>query len=257
MSLLGYVPVPLPSRGVFYDGKIPDGTVHIRKATVMEECKIQAASSMHSVLNTLISTCCKLPAGMSSGDLLITDRVAILIALRVYTFGPLYDYVYRCQSCGTSQKNTVDFSQDLTVQGPPDDAVEPLLLRLTDADREIGVRQLRGKDEDIIAKSARKVRMANNDEADTSNLTRMALQVVSIDGEDVSDKRDVKEKFISGLTMADAADLRDAVASLESGVDTTVNPICESCGNVNTLAIPVTLEFFRPSRSRFQRASGR
>lgn len=248
-SPIGANAVILPSRGLFYDGKVPDGKVSIRKLTVGEDVILQSTTSGIDVIAKLVAACVTLPNGFQHDRLLVTDRLALLIALRIYTFGPKYTFSYKCQECGAANKSELNLAADLKTTMAKDDQKEPIEVDLTDCGKRVGLRFLRGYDEAQIARVARRLSLQNNDAGDPSIVTRMALQLVTIDGEPAGDLA-VKEAFVKAMTMPDAQDWQNAVSDLSSGVGLLTHHDCSSCGSVNELGLPFTGEFFRPARHR-------
>lgn len=244
---LGYAPVVLPSRGLLYGGKMPDGVAEIRKMTVGEEIILQSTVGGVALVSALIQACVKLPNGMAHGDLLIGDRLALLIALRVFTFGPQYAYSYNCQACGALTKAECHLGTDITEAPLTPGLVEPVDVRLEDAGVTASLRFLRGRDEDQVARVAKRTAMASNDVGDTSMITRMALQLVKIDGQDVPDLQ-ARERFVRELTMPDGLAFRSALDDKEPRVNIGLTPECKACGSVNQLSLPFSLDFFRPFR---------
>lgn len=242
---VGYAPVPLPSRGLLYGDKLPDGKVHIRKLKVTEEAAIQSSTGGLDLVNATVGTCVKLPEGLNHLDLLITDRLALLIALRVFTFGKTYQFGFRCIGCGTQNRSDTDLSS-LADHKAEDGLVEPLTVHLPDANVDVGLRFLRGKDEAQIAKVAKRVALQSNDPTDTSHILRIALQIQTVNGEDLEPAK--REAFVRDLTMVDSAAIREAIDDKEPGVDLTIHPECKACGAVNDMALPFTADFFRPAR---------
>ena len=243
---LGYVPVLLPSRGLLYGDKVPDGRVNIRKLTVGEEIILQSTGGTELV-SALIQACVQLPNGFAHGDLLSSDRLALLIALRVHTFGSKYAYSYKCQSCGAANKAECDLSKDISQHTAEDSLAEPIDVRLEDEGKSVSLRFLRGKDEDAVIRMAKRTAMQSNDIGDPSMITRMALQLVKVDGQDAGDLP-TRERFVRNLTMVDGADFRAALDDKEPSVDLGLTPECKACGSVNQMSLPFTLEFFRPTR---------
>ncbi len=243
---VGYAPVPLPSRGLLYGGKMPEGKVYIRKLRVTEEAAIQGSTSGIDLVNATVGACVQLPEGLTHQDLLITDRLALLVALRVFTFGPTYSYGYKCPSCGA--RNNQDFNlAELSSKLADDGLVEPIIVKLPDADRTVGLRFLRGKDEAQIARVAKRVALQSNDAADANSLVlRKALQIVSVDGADMPMAD--KEAFVRQLTMVDSQAMSEALDDAEPGVDLRIYPECKACGFQTDMALPFTLEFFRAAR---------
>lgn len=273
MSDLGFTTFQLPSRGILYldeSGKalIPDGQVSIRKMTVHEE-SILFSQGTQGVerFDIVLKNCCKLPEGCAKAkfthaDLLLTDRVAVMIALRTYTFGPNYTFPYRCTQCGAPNKHKADIIADLNERTPEIIArelerdgkieagsfslVEPVLVKLPDSGFEVGLRFLRGKDEERVLKRAKALKMQSNDPSDSSYIYRLALQLVSVDGQ-VIDSPAKGEEIIRKLTSKDGAVMRNAMDDRECSIDMRVYPECSSCGNVNERTMPFDLEFFRPT----------
>lgn len=247
MAAIGHAPLQLPSRGVLYGDKIPDGTVMVRKLTVGDEVLLQSGVGGSDMVSQLIQACVKLPPGITHGELLTADRLSILIGLRVHTFGPKYTFAYRCQACGAPQKADCNLGQEIKEKIADPSLAEPVEVRLQDADCTVGLRFLRGKDEDMVSKITKRTALQSNDVGDPSMITRMAIQLLTIDGKDAGDLP-TRERFIKELSMPDGLDFREALDSREPGVDLRVTPECKACGAVNETMLPFGLEFFRPSR---------
>ena len=241
-------PVVLPSRGVLYGSLIPDGKVMIRKLTVGEMSILEGqGGSAVQRISAIIRACCRLPLpGINHSQLLITDRFAILLALRTFTYGPVYEYQYKCAFCGIMQKVSMNIATDLEEHSASDDLTEPITVETVDTRATLALRFLRGEDEDRVAESTKKLRLQSNDPGDPSSIMRLALQIVSIDGREYI-LRD-REAFARNLTAADQVRIRQAVDEKEPGLDLTVYPDCRGCGSTNEMVMPFSAEFFRPSK---------
>lgn len=276
MADIQWQPMDLPSRGVLYrhpetrEPLLPEGKVLLRKMMTEEDAIL--LSQGHQGLDRMtkiVTNCCQIPGHtdpkdpFNVGTLLITDRMAVLLALRTLTFRtPWYRYTFRCQFCGATVKASVNLATDLPERNPetiayelvekgriadPSEFVleEPIEVHLPDSGIDLQVRFLRGVDEERIAKRAKRVRMATNDAADSSYLLRLALQIVRVNGEEMRDAE--KELFVRRLSSEDSAHLRIQVDELEPGLDLTVYPSCTACGADNEMSLPFTAEFFRPT----------
>jgi hypothetical protein len=266
---LGWTPVRLPSRGALNlhpetgVSLIPDGEVSIRKLTTQEESILlsQGAQGLER-LDIIIKNCVKIPGGVKHNDLLITDRMALVLYLRTTTFGPNYSFTYKCQYCGQMSKCNLNILQDLDErtpesigremlkQGKVDHAedfklAEPIRVHLPDCNKDVALRFLRGEDEKKIASRSKRMMLQSNDASDPSYIYRIALQIVEINGE----KKPVVdcEAFVRGLTALDNAHIRIMVDDMEPGIDLSVFPECRSCGAASELTLPFSAEFFRPS----------
>jgi hypothetical protein len=267
---LGFTTATLPSRGVLYkdgdtgDDLLPGGEIQVRKLTAKEESILmnQGARGVERIA-ILLKNCTKLPsAKLTHDDLLITDRLAILLAMRTITFGPNYAFTFRCQFCGNTGKANVNIMDDLE-ERTPEKIAEDLLLKgkiesvndfvleepfdvpLDDCGKVVSLRFLRGTDETRIVKRSKRMAMQSNDPSDPSYLYRIALQIVAIDGE--SQNIATTEAFVRDLTAGDTARIRLAVDDTEPGIDLKVFPTCPSCGGENERMMPFDAEFFRPS----------
>jgi len=263
MAELGYTKAQLPSRGALYDDKIPDGEVGVRKlSSTEEELLLSSGSRGMERMEQMLAACVKLPNEFPHEELLMSDRMAALLALRTITFGPHYEFNYKCQFCNTMQKADINILEDLEEQTPDqivqrmrekldrDDfqLAEPFEVTLPDNGAVLTMRFLRGKDEKRLVKKTKRTMMQSVDRGDQSYLYRFALQIVTINGEDVPISK--KEAFIRSpdVTAKDTATMRIAVDEREPKIDLRVYPDCRGCGATNELGMPFTGEFFQPTK---------
>jgi len=262
MAELGFQDVKLPSRGALYGDKIPDGVVQVRKLGATEEAQLLSSGAQGlDRIDVVLKNCVKLPGDFKHDELLMTDRMALMLAMRTATFGPSYSFDYRCRYCNAMQRtnppiNIIEDLEETTPdsihlkmeeQGDRDWTLrEPITVELPDEKVSITFRFLRGKDESRIVKRASRMMMQSVDGSDPSYLFRFAVQIVTIGGEE----KDIgqKELFIRKLSATDLARFRIAVEDNEPGIDLRVYPACRSCGAANEMMMPFTAEFFRPSR---------
>jgi hypothetical protein len=274
MSELGYTSLTLPSQGVLYldaEGAalIPDGIVSIRKMTTREESiLLEQGTQVSDRISQIIKQCCKLPdkavqGGLQHDDLLVSDRLAILIGLRIVTFDGRYTFQWQCDQCRAPNKAKMDLVEALDEITPKkvverlvkkgkvteDDAAafvltEPVKVKLTDAKKEVGLRFLRGKDEEKLTRFARKARSGNSPDTDVLSY-RLGLQIDTVDGVKLTGS--VRDEFLRSLTMRDTREIDIALDAYETGIDTTVYLDCNACGASNEKALPMTAEFFRPT----------
>jgi hypothetical protein len=240
-----YQPLKLPSLGQFYDGKIPDGLAEVRYFTTREEELLGRGGDARLMINQLLAACVRLPGNFPPDDLLITDRMATLLAVRILSYGSSYTFRYRCAACGEQTPGTVDLLQDLPTKHPDPALTEPIALTLPVTKTEVLARFLRGTDEEAVVKYAKRMKQASEGDGDPSSIHRLARQMIKIGGQD----RPIleREAIIRELPMADTVAFRNTMDELESGIDLETRPTCKMCGAENKLQMPFDLEFFRPS----------
>lgn len=250
---LGWNSYTLPSRGQLYGDRLPGGEVQIRPLKAREQAKLmQQGGGIIGKVDAIITTCLRLPDGIRHKELLLTDRFAVLLALRTKTFGPEYTFDYRCQGCAEQQKGHINIIEDFDEVVPDVDLTEPVEVELPDLGKKVKLRFLRGEDEEQATKNARRVKMQSNDSDDPSYLIRLAMQVVEIEDED-SDKMKplpFRQRWVENLSASDLCVLEDEMNELEPGIDTRIYPECGKCAYVNEMAMPFSAEFFRPRRRR-------
>ncbi len=240
--------ITLPSRGVLYEGRVPDGKVVIRKMTAAEEAVLSSAGGTFiDRISRIIAACAKLPNAFAHKDLLVTDRLAILIALRTFTFGPNYACKFTCGDCRAKNDVTVNIIDELKTVYAGETLAEPIHVNLVDAGVTAQMRFMRGTDEEAMAKYAKRFEMRSSDQLDQSQIHRVARLLLTIDGEELGDivKR---EDYIRALTAADLIRIENAIDDAEPGIDLELGYTCLRCDTVQKERMPFTAEFFRPAR---------
>jgi len=269
--------VQLPSRGYYYEGAVPDGNVLIRKFTVEEEQVLQSQgiSGLDRMARIVRQCSAHVVEGekLNHNELLLTDRMAILIYQRILTFGPNYTFGFRCPACGAQSKAKVNLVKDFDEITPDDlkvrlaekypeqyesvedvDLSEPFEVTLEDVGEgtedhrpiTVKLRLLRGKDELEVFKRSKRQRMRSLDDADPSYSIRIAQQIVEKEGV-APDSLNVTEMFVRSLTATDSSRIRITTDEREPGLDTAVATHCGSCGYEAQTALQFDLEFFRPT----------
>lgn len=247
MSAIGSADFFLPSRGVLYGGKVPEGKVVIRDMTAKEHLLLaEAGGGILGKLSAVLNACVQLPEGsVKLSNLLVPDRMALLLALRTRTFGPKYTMSWKCPECEARNKSEIDIARDLNERTPKEGLVEPFEVTLPHGKNVVSLRFLRGDDEETVMRSAKSMQAQSTDGLDKSMLIRVALQIVAIDGAEQANTL-VKLSFVERLHSADLFAIQDAIEAVEPGIDTSVHLTCPKCEADSKLQMSFTPEFFRP-----------
>ncbi len=241
--------ITLPSRGVLYADQVPEGKVLVRKMALREMQMLESGGGGIEKIGRIIEDCLTLPGGeksMAPKKLLLTDRLAVLLAIRTFTFGTQYNYTFRCRFCQATNKAEMNIAEELSQKMAPDDLKEPFEVILPDCGRTVGLRFLRGDDESRIAQSAKRMKLQSTDADDPSLLYRITAQLVNVDGVEL--KGAEKEAFARGLSARDLLKVVQATDDKEPGVDLKIVATCRTCQGDNEMSMPFDAEFFRPSR---------
>jgi hypothetical protein len=270
-ELVPWETVTLPSRGIYYEGMIPDGVVKVRPMGIYTEKILSTLrlAKTGKALDMIFQYCVKFPnPEFTSENLLVGDSTFILFYLRGITFGNMYDFTVKCSNtdCGAQQKYTFDLNElATTIKGPSEEIdTEPFEVRLPYLSESIGkdfsvkVRMFRRYDLVAMTTETRDRRLIGPSNARVNSKKfkdvqavqsindvvekNLATAIVEVMG---SDNRDKINKLIQRLHSSDTAAIRDAIDEFSPGVDTTITCNCNKCDNEMKVSLPISESFFR------------
>jgi hypothetical protein len=255
-----YRTIDLPSRGVLYDGLIPDGRVKCTIwDTTIEELFAGGGSSPTALVGEILERCLvDLPIPVN--DLLIGDRYYAFFALRAESYGDEYEFPMRCSACKLQFRHTISIMNDLEVITLDDDCREPIEVILPHLGITVAYRFLRGRDEDDIDKHLDRIYKARAKGAklgkggqvpqsykkgtDPSYKFRLAKHIVSIDSKDVD--FDFALDWIGTLKSPDSLALRRSIDQNDPRIDIRLTIECPRCEYLNETFLPFTPELVSP-----------
>jgi hypothetical protein len=261
--------ITLPSKGVLYEGKLPDGRIKVKIwDTIIEELFIQGGGTPNSLITDVLDrSIIDLPWQSGSRELLSGDRYYAFFMLRAESYGASYGFPMRCDSCRKQWREDIDLKKDLDLIELPDDAVEPFELKLPYSESTLHFRLLRGYDEQEIeahverinktrlkggslrTRGGRVIREMEGEtrkNVDPSHRFRLARQIVAVDGKEL--EFDDALDFVSTLKAPDSLALRQAIDTTAPGIDMRLLVDCKWCGFENETVLPFTSEFLNPRR---------
>ncbi len=241
--------VTLPSKGMFYGSKVPDGKVELCPIRVLEEKLLAGSPGTGSdKMNILISHCLKSPQ-INPKELLLVDRMFILYYLTMISYGNKREFAVLCTNpeCKKKFKHTTDL-QKFEVEYCPEDVTEPYDISLPVCGDIVSVKFLRGNDETEIIEMSKQLRRTD-DNKKKKKITKgdlailvLSLPVVTVNGQEMDNEE--KVEWIENLIGQDADFLRESFSKYDFGVDLTVGVSCSDCGNEFEVEFP-SEEFFR------------
>ncbi|HHV62124.1 MAG TPA: hypothetical protein GXX51_05740 [Firmicutes bacterium] len=214
--------------------------IEVRKLKVKEQSLLVDRKRQRdgSALNEVLQSCILTP-GYDVKELLVGDRLALLIHLRAVTYGSEFVFRVTCD-CGESFMWKEDLSAlPVKYLDPPlpygeDRIIERVLPSLG---KKIKVRLLKGKDEP-------RMRAIRNNENSLSGLLR--LITVEVEGEKV-----LSAKWFDDLDADDMDYIIGEWRASDCGVDTTVQVECPACGRTQEMELPIgDPAFFMPKASK-------
>lgn len=274
-DLIPWEPVILPSKGLYYNGKIPGGKIEVR-AWGLSTDKILATSRLSQSgrsLDMVYKKCVRFPDSMDPLDLLVGDRVFLLYYLRGITHGNIYEFLVQCSNDDCENTWTVDYDLNELAKTitwaneelgeEPFKVVLPYLSKVAGQEFWVKVRLMRGRDLTSMmtrrrlkknvrpsarnrSRSNRPSRSMSEDEIDKTVEENLNLIIV----EAMKDKNPhTINKLVSKMHAKDTATVREFLRENSPGIDTSIEVVCPECNNVMTIDLPITESFFRPTGS--------
>lgn len=266
----------LPSRGIYYDGLIPEGLIKVRAMGIHADkiLSTQRLAKSGASIDWLFDHCVKLPQecdnnGFTHQDLLTGDRTFLIYYLRGITHGNEYEFVVKCPECDLSQIQTYNLNElSETMQGPDQSlGLEPFKISLpylsqkTNTDFWVKIRFLRGEDIQAMLgtvssikprQGPRNRRKQQPDQVKTRGQSidetlENNLNLVIVEAMDETDRTKI-QALVGNMHSSDIAAIREFLKDKAPGIDTMIETNCEGCGNLMVLDLPITESFFRPAR---------
>ena len=242
--------VPLPSKGKVYD---PNSLLYnlekikIKAMTATEEDILSSTSLIKSgtAIDQLLKSCL-VNKNIDPSELILGDRNALMISIRITGYGSDYPFNSKCEACNSLNENKIDLS-DLEIKRlniePVQQGKNEFSLKLPVSKKTVVFKFLSEKDE--------KDRKVKNDfykkmssvKMERSVTSFLEASIISIDG--ITDKNKITH-FVKYMPAHDSRILRNYINDNEPGIKMTQDIECKNCGHVNNVLIPINSNFFWP-----------
>ena len=240
--------VPLPSKGVVY----PEGsplhmaeTIQIRAMTAREEDILTSRSLIKNgtVITELIKSCL-IDKRIDPNDLLVGDRNALMVALRITGYGAGYSAELACPVCTERSKQTFDLGELplKTLDADPVSQGANVFEAKINENMTIRYKFLTGHDEKQISKENDRKKKAGIT-GDTLITQRYKYQIVSVN--DITDRTKL-QMFTQRMPTSVSRSLRKAMDAHEPGIEMKQYITCPSCMEESEVNMPLGASFFWP-----------
>ena len=246
--------VPLPSKGTIYPPDHPlhmQETIQIRAMTAREEDILtsKALIKKGTVINELIKSCL-IDKRIDPNDMILGDRNAIMVSLRITGYGADYNIEVGCPACGEKSKQQFDLSRlpitrlscEPVAQGSNVFEAKMPKVRETDPELTIRYRHMTGHDETNISQIQDR-KKKQGFKVDNMITTRYQHQIVAVN--DITDKTKI-QMFIQKMPTRYSLALRKAMDSNEPGIKMKQEIQCPHCGEESEVSMPLGANFFWP-----------
>ena len=238
----------LPSRGLLYGVVIGD-TVELRAMTTIEERMRLSGENFWSTMANIVNRCL-VNCPIDAKDFVDFDFFAILVKLRIITYGNGYKTRTRCLNCEKPQDITVNLDL-LNIEYLPEDFVEPIIFeKMPKSGDKLGIRFLRVFDHIEIEQKSNEYNInsqKNNEEdlGDPKYTLEMEKMLVSVN--DIELDSFARHKYISSMIGMDSSYFHNRVNKLFYGVRRVGTMTCEdkTCGGLVIYQVAPDENFFR------------
>lgn len=265
-ELLPWETIQLPSLGIYYGGRIPDGKVEVRPLGLTAD-KILATSRLTQsgqAIDHIFKRYVRFPdKEFDPLELLVGDRTFLLFYLRGITHDHMYEFSIECsnESCSARSFHEYDLNQLQSKIQAPKAPSEPIRVALPYLTKRIGkdvwceFRLMRGHDLQSLERIKKsQARLAGNRNTkndiviDKDIEEQLCLLVLNING--VSDHHKVQKIVKEKMSSSDTQAINEAINSYSPGIDLKIEIVCPECNNHMSLMLPITETFFRPQNRR-------
>lgn len=259
-----YDVVKLPSRGLVYSPDHPlcnETEIPFKPMTAVHE-NILASKALikkGTVIPVLIKAC-MVDQSIDPGTLVLGDRAAILLAIRISGFGPEYRVSTVCPSCGHTWVHTFDLSlvELKMLDTNPVKSNENLFEFILPSDKKTTIQfsLLTDADEfEMMETAMRRKKVLNKHgvgtsalEVDTRVTDELRKMIKSVNGN--SDGEYISN-FVNSMRVSDSRAFRKYVSDISPGVEMEQTVACINCGDADDHKIILTTEFFWPSMESY------
>jgi hypothetical protein len=208
--------IELPSQGLLY--KNNKKSVKVEYLTAMDESILTSPniSSGNKIISILLQRKVK-DLGMEVNDLLVGDRTAIMIYLRVTAFGEEYKQMVYNPNKEKYVEAIIDLTKleqkKLTVKPNEDGEFEFILPK---TNKKVTFTLLTGKDDEIVDLRDEEEQKRSSDGVSNKNLIRLEQQIKSIDG----DRNKIMiSNVLKKLPIIDSRSLRKYIDEITPGIN--------------------------------------
>jgi hypothetical protein len=243
--------VPVPSEGKVYpQGSNISGrtTLDIKAMTAREEDILTSTALIRqgTVLNHLIQSCL-IDKSVSVDDMLLGDRNALMISVRITGYGAAYEVQVNCPECGEQSDQKFDLSEleikRLEIE-PVTSGENRFSFTLPVSKKEVHFKFLTGKDErEMTVVAERKKKLMPGTQVESNVTSRLEHVILSIDG--IEDRNKINS-FIKNMPALDSRRLRTHLESSEPGIDMGAWMGCPHCSESSKISMPLGINFFWP-----------
>lgn len=243
--------IELPSKGLVYpkDHPLSSGYVMIKHMTAKEEDILTTESFIknETVLDKFLQSLL-VQEGVYLYDFVLGDIDALMVAARIFGYGPIYDGTVQTPS-GKSQPTQIDLSE-LQLKFISEEAVQnnknEFKFQLPASKVDVVFKLLTNRDEhNLQAEIKRQNKPGNSFVSTATKNSTLSLKYILVEVNGSREKGDI-EKFVESMLAYDARALRKYIAEIEPGVNLSVEVTDKETGEPFQTSITLGIGFLWP-----------
>ena len=236
--------IDLPSEGKCYpkDSPLSSGKLEIKYMTAKEEDILTSTNLIKKgvvidvLMNSLILT-----EGVTTDDLILGDKNAVMVAARILAYGPEYECEVSHPTNGQKLKTTINLAECPFRKIEKDIDINNIEIKLPICKKTVGIRLLTGKEEKLIADDLKAAKKTGS-QVSPELTTRLRHTIISIDGDD---NQSVINAFANNILSRDSLHLRQEMKKMTPDIE--LKQEVEIGGDTVEVDIPMTVGFFWPN----------
>ena len=242
--------VPLPSSGLIYDPNsvlYKKDSIKIKAMTAREEDILSSGALIKegTAIDYLIKSCVT-EEGIDPFSLVLGDKNALMVSIRITGYGTDYHIKPNCENCG--KMNDIHFNlSGLEIKRLN---IEPVELGKNEFEFTLPVTKklvkfkfLTSKDERQRDKKQKFFKNRMGVSIENNVTSYLEESIISVQG--VTDRNKINH-FIKNMPAYDSKSLRGFIRENEPGIDMSHEFMCQHCQHVNKASLAITPEFFWP-----------
>ena len=234
--------IDLPSEGRLYPKEHPcsDGKIEIKYMTAKEEDILTSQNLIKKgiVIDTLLNSLI-LTEGVTSNDLLVGDKNAVMVAARILAYGPEYVCDIPNSEGGTITQ-TFNLAECPFIKLPAGITENKFEVDLPISKKKITFKLLTGKEETIINEELKASKKIGSD-VSPELTTRLRHTITSVEGDE---SQSTINNFVQNLLARDSMYLRSEIKRVTPDIELSQEVEIE--GESVKVDIPMTVGFFWP-----------
>tara|TARA_Y100001963_G_scaffold160093_1_gene267781 strand:- start:37826 stop:38662 length:837 start_codon:yes stop_codon:yes gene_type:complete len=245
--------VPVPSKGKVYPHGNPLSgmeSLEIYGMTAKQEDILtsRALIKKGTVITHLLKSCL-VDKNIDVDSMLLGDRNALMVAVRITGYGSEYMSDVVCPACTERVSHNFNLGnlgiKRLTIE-PAVQGENLFEFQLPVTNKKVRFRFLTGRDEtEINVTEERKKKAMPGMNIESGVTARLSRCIVSVG--DVTDPGKIS-MFVNRMPAKDSRALRSYMDDHEPGIDMKTFMTCPSCGESSHVGVPVGINFFWPER---------